>query len=119
MRNKVSICACLCAALIFYPAFALAQSRAGNSGNRIENSFPEEELFSLGSYYYPEQWDESQWERDLKKMASMGIAFTHFAEFAWAALEPEEGRYDFRWLDKAVALADSYGLKVILCTPSP
>ena len=57
MRNKVSICACLCAALIFYPAFALAQSRAGNSGNRIENSFPEEELFSLGSYYYPEQWD--------------------------------------------------------------
>ena len=119
MRNKVSICACLCAALIFYPAFALAQSRAGNSGNRIENSFPEEELLSLGSYYYPEQWDESQWERDLKKMASMGIAFTHFAEFAWAALEPEEGRYDFRWLDKAVALADSYGLKVILCTPSP
>lgn len=85
----------------------------------IDKSFPKEELFSLGSYYYPEQWDETQWERDLKKMAEMGIQFTHFAEFAWGMLEPEEGKYDFEWLDKAVSLAEKYGLKIIMCTPSP
>ena len=27
---------------------------------------------------------------DLKKMSEMGIKFTHFAEFAWAMMEPEE-----------------------------
>ena len=37
-------------------------------------------------------------------------------EFAWAQLEPEEGKYDFAWLDKAVALAAKYDLKVIMCT---
>ncbi|MDX8338920.1 beta-galactosidase [Draconibacterium sp. IB214405] len=81
-----------------------------------KNFFPPEELTSVGAYYYPEHWDESQWERDIKKMAEMGFEFTHFAEFAWAQLEPEEGVYDFAWLDKAVALADKYNLKVVMCT---
>ena len=49
-------------------------------------------------------------------MHELGFEFTHFAEFAWAQLEPEEGRYDFAWLDKAVALAAKYDLKVIMCT---
>lgn len=81
-----------------------------------ETWFPASQLTTVGAYYYPEHWDESQWERDLKKMAEMGFEYTHFAEFAWAQLEPEEGRYDFAWLDRAVALADKSGLKVILCT---
>lgn len=89
------------------------------SNANIDSSFPKDQLFALGSYYYPEQWDEAQWERDLKKMSEMGISFTHFAEFAWAMLEPEEGKFDFTWLDKAVNIARKYGLKVILCTPSP
>ncbi|GLB51242.1 hypothetical protein NBRC110019_02810 [Neptunitalea chrysea] len=82
----------------------------------LEKSFPDKELTTVGAYYYPEHWDEKQWDRDLKKMADMGFEFTHFAEFAWAQLEPKEGVYDFTWLDKAVAIADKYGLKVVMCT---
>ena len=98
---------------------ALLFSLASFSQSPVDKSFPPEELFALGSYYYPEQWDSSQWERDLKKMSEMGIKFTHFAEFAWAMMEPEEGKYDFEWLDRAVSLAEKYGLKVIMCTPTP
>ena len=87
-----------------------------SSSAQQKNFFPPEELTSVGAYYYPEHWDESQWERDLKKMAEMDFEFTHFAEFAWAQLEPEEGVYDFSWLDRAVALADKYNLKVVMCT---
>jgi len=72
----------------------------------------------IGAFYYPEQWPEEQWERDLNNMAGLGFDFTHFAEFSWAFLEPVEGRYDFAWLDKAVDLAAKAGLKVIMCTPS-
>ncbi|MCK7482707.1 MAG: beta-galactosidase [Candidatus Moduliflexus flocculans] len=49
----------------------------------------------------------------------LGFEFTHFGEFAWAQLEPSEGRFDFAWLDRAVDLAAAAGLKVILCTPTP
>lgn len=78
--------------------------------------FNDKDLTLTGVYYYPEHWDESQWERDFRQMHELGFEFTHFAEFAWAQLEPEEGRYDFTWLDKAVELAAKYDLKVVMCT---
>lgn len=78
--------------------------------------FNDKDLTLTGSYYYPEHWEESQWERDLKQMHELGFEFTHFAEFAWAQLEPQEGVYDFSWLDRAVALAAKYDLKVVMCT---
>jgi beta-galactosidase len=83
---------------------------------RVDQYFPSSELTTVGAYYYPEHWNESQWERDFKKMAEMGFEFTHFAEFAWAQLEPKEGMYDFAWLDKAVDMATKYKLKVVMCT---
>lgn len=93
-------------------------SLQGINAKDASGFFPQSDLMRFGSYYYPEQWEQSQWGRDLKNMASLGVDFTHFAEFAWANLEPDEGVYDFAWLDKAVEIASKNGLKVILCTPS-
>lgn len=90
------------------PGSALAQKQ--------KQWFNDKDLTLTGVYYYPEHWDESQWERDFKKMRDLGFEFTHFAEFAWAQLEPEEGKYNFDWLDRAVALAAKYDLKVVMCT---
>lgn len=90
------------------------------SGIRAEdgakNWFSPKDLTLTGVYYYPEHWKKELWERDFKKMHDLGFEFTHFAEFAWAQLEPEEGRYDFSWLDEAVKLAAKYDLKVVMCT---
>jgi beta-galactosidase len=82
----------------------------------VNKFFPANELTTVGVYYYPEHWDSTQWERDFQNMAKMGFEFTHFAEFAWAQLEPAEGKYDFKWLDRSLQLAAKYNLKVILCT---
>ncbi len=78
--------------------------------------FDESKLTITGVYYYPEHWKESQWERDMKQISDLGFEFIHLAEFAWAQIEPSEGVYDFAWLDRAVALAAKYNLKVIMCT---
>ncbi len=105
MKKQIFIllCACLTTGMLFaQPAW-----------------FNDKDLTLTGAYYYPEHWDESQWERDFKQMHELGFEFTHFAEFAWAQLEPEEGKYDFAWLDKAVALADKYQLKVSCVLPPP
>lgn len=78
----------------------------------------QDEPMSFGVYYYPEQWPQSQWQRDFDGMAKLGFGFTHMAEFSWTYLEPQEGRYDFSWLDHAIDLASKAGLRVILGTPS-
>lgn len=84
----------------------------------INRFFPEKELITTGIYYYPEHWNENQWERDIKKISDMGYEFVHLAEFAWFKLEPNEGKYDFGWLDKVVNLCKKYNLKILMCTPS-
>src|SRR5918911_42261 len=81
--------------------------------------FPVKDLMRIGVYYYPEHWPESQWERDFANMERLGFEFVHMGEFAWAMMEPEEGRFDFAWLDRAVALAARHHLRVVLCTPTP
>lgn len=80
--------------------------------------FPDSNLVTTGIYYYPEHWKESQWERDIKKIADMGYEFVHLAEFAWFKMEPKEGKYNFSWLDRVVDLCARHQLKVLLCTPS-
>ncbi len=94
-------------------------SAAQASAPPAQRFFPKADLMKIGVYYYPEQWPESQWERDFRKMAGLGFEFTHFGEFAWAFFEPSDGAFDFAWLDRAVDLAARAGLKVILCTPTP
>ncbi len=95
---------------------ALACLLSGGAAFAQKQWFNDKDLILTGAYYYPEHWNEKEWERDLKQMHEMGFEFTHFAEFAWAQIEPEEGKFDFAWLDRAVALAAKYKLKVIMCT---
>jgi beta-galactosidase len=80
--------------------------------------FPAKDMMTIGVYYYPEAWPESQWARDMANIKKMGMEFVHMGEFAWAYMEPEEGRFRLDWLERAVDLAAQNGLKVILCTPS-
>ena len=72
----------------------------------------------LGVCYYPEQWDESLWPDDFRRMRELGISVVRMAEFSWALVEPEEGVYDFSLFDKAVDLAAANGLDVIMGTPT-
>ncbi|MBN2806950.1 MAG: beta-galactosidase [Prolixibacteraceae bacterium] len=80
--------------------------------------FPENKLMTIGTFYFPEHWPEHQWERDFQNMANMGFEYVHMGEFAWTFLEPEEGQFQFDWLDRAIELAGKHGLKVLLCTPT-
>jgi beta-galactosidase len=80
--------------------------------------FPDQDLMTVGVYYYPEAWPREQWARDIANIRRLGFEFIHLAEFAWAFLEPEPGRFDFEWLETNVRLAAEHGLKVVLCTPS-
>lgn len=72
----------------------------------------------LGVDYYPEHWPEERWPVDARLMREAGISVVRLAEFAWAQLEPEPGRYDFAWLDRAIGIIAAEGMKVVLGTPT-
>ncbi len=72
----------------------------------------------FGVDWYPEQWDESRWERDCDQMAATGVTLVRMMEFAWAIVEPEKGRYDFSLFERAIAVAAARGIRTILGTPT-
>lgn len=105
--------------LIFLQTLAILMISALPLRSQEMNTFfPEKDLITTGIYYYPEHWNENQWERDIKKIADMGYEFVHLAEFSWYKMEPEEGKFDFAWLDKVINLCTKNHLKVLMCTPS-
>ncbi len=72
----------------------------------------------FGVDYYPEHWPESRWQTDARLMREAGFNVARLAEFAWSKLEPEEGTYDFGWLDRAIHLLGEHGIDVVLGTPT-
>jgi beta-galactosidase len=72
----------------------------------------------LGVDYYPDQTPEALWEEDSKIIADMGFTNVRIAEFAWALMEPAEGKFDFGWLHRAVQTLHKHDIAVILGTPT-
>lgn len=74
--------------------------------------------FWFGGDYNPEQWDEPVWAEDDALMRAARVNTATVGVFSWARLEPEEGRYDFGWLDATLARLAASQVRVILATPT-
>lgn len=72
----------------------------------------------LGCCYYPEHWPEVLWADDARRMVDMGLTRVRIGEFAWSRIEPEPGRYDWGWLDRAMETLGAAGLGIIMGTPT-
>ena len=68
----------------------------------------------LGVCYYPEHWPVTLWADDARRMRALGITYVRIGEFAWSRIEPEPGRFDWDWLDRAIAVLGKAGLRVVL-----
>src|SRR5271170_495184 len=80
--------------------------------------YSDKPLLLLGAAWYPEQWPESRWDADLSLMEAAHINLVRIGEFAWSAMEPSEGKYDFVWMDHAIELAAKHHICVVLGTPT-
>jgi beta-galactosidase len=81
----------------------------------INPKFPH---FIHGGDYNPDQWPEYIWSEDMRLMKLSNCNTMSVAIFAWARLEPEEGRYDFNWLDTIMDLLAANDHFAVLATPS-
>jgi beta-galactosidase len=71
-----------------------------------------------GGDYSPEQWSPETWDQDLQLMKQAHCNSLSLGIFAWANLEPEEGRYTFDWLDAMMERMAAHRYPVVLATPS-
>lgn len=76
------------------------------------------EYMYFGACYYPEHWPENRWVKDVQLMKEAHFNVVRMGEFAWAKMEPEENKFDFLWLDRAMELMLDNEIKVILGTPT-
>lgn len=81
-------------------------------------AFADKPAIAVGTSWYPEQWPEERWDTDLQMMQETGFNVVRVAEFAWSRMEPEEGKFDFAWLDRAIAAAKRHGMMVVIGTPT-
>ncbi len=74
-----------------------------------------------GGDYNPEQWIKQKdeiWKKDMALAREAGINTLSIGIFSWAHLEPEEGKYEFGWLDEVMDMLAENKIRAILATPS-
>ena len=85
-----------------------------------KGTIPKQTQFFYGADYNPDQWQHAPeiLERDIELMKQAGVTSASVGIFAWTALEPEEGRYEFAWLNRVMDRFAQEGMFVFLATPS-
>ena len=73
-----------------------------------------------GGDYNPEQWLRYPeiLKQDVELMKKADINCVSVGIFSWAHLEPNEGEYDFDWLEKIIDNLYKNGIYTVLATPS-
>ena len=82
----------------------------------------------FGVDYHPEHWvypyagtpddREARWKQDVELMVAAGVNAVRMGEFVWGLVEPEEGKFDFAWMKRAMDLMHANGIRVVLATPT-
>ena len=69
-----------------------------------------------GGDYNPEQWPRELWDEDVRLMVKAGVTVATVGVFSWAQLEPEDGRFEFSWLDDIIGRLHAAGIRIDLAT---
>lgn len=72
----------------------------------------------FGTAYYPEYMPYDRMDTDMQMMKHAGINVIRVAESTWSMLEPQDGLFDFSWIDRILEKAEEYGLAVVVGTPT-
>jgi beta-galactosidase len=76
------------------------------------------ETVLYGAAYYPEYMPYERLEKDVELMKQSGIGVVRMGESSWGLWEPEDGRFEYAWMDRVVDQMHKAGIKVIMGTPT-
>ena len=71
-----------------------------------------------GVAYYPEYMPYERLDKDVDLMHQAGISVVRVGESSWGLWEPQDGRFEYAWMDRLVDKMGQAGIHVILGTPT-
>ncbi|MDH6303429.1 beta-galactosidase [Parabacteroides sp. PF5-5] len=71
-----------------------------------------------GAAYYHEYMPSERLDKDIQMMKNCGLSVVRVGESSWGIFEPQEGVFEFEWMDTIIDKMHKAGIKVILGTPT-
>lgn len=71
-----------------------------------------------GAAYYSEYTPTDRLDEDIRLMKEAGLTVVRVGESTWSLFEPQDGVFEFAWMDRILDAMHAAGIKVILGTPT-
>ena len=71
-----------------------------------------------GAAYYHEYMPYERLDKDVAMMKAAGLTVVRMGESTWSLWEPEDGKFEYAWMDRVVDAMGKAGIKVIMGTPT-
>jgi beta-galactosidase len=71
-----------------------------------------------GVSYYHEYMPTPRLEKDVQLMEEAGVSVVRLAESSWSGFEPQDGKFEFAWMDSIINRLHKANIKVIVGTPT-
>jgi beta-galactosidase len=109
--------------LIVVSAIAAVPKARAQQASRASASAPDLDFPTVlyGVAYYNEYMPGDQaarLDKDIALMKAAGLNVVRMGESTWSLWEPEDGQFEYAWMDRVVDAMGKAGIKVILGTPT-
>src|SRR5271169_6786276 len=109
------------AAAVFSLITLLATTALAQTSKQPYNAVPWENVLYGAAYYneyMPADLQPGRLDKDIALMKQADISVVRMGESTWSLWEPEDGRFEYAWMDRVVDAMGKAGIKVILGTPT-
>ena len=105
LRNaKGGLISAFACAMTFGGLLAHAQNRDTFHPDRMDTVL-------YGVAYYPEYMPYDRLDQDVQLMQKAGITVVRIGESSWGLWEPQDGKFEFDWMDRVVDKLHAAGIK--------
>ena len=71
-----------------------------------------------GAAFYEEYMPYDRLDKDVDLMQQAGISVVRVGESTWSLWEPQDGHFDYAWMDRIIDRLHRAGIQVVLGTPT-
>jgi beta-galactosidase len=106
------------ALLVMVPLGPGAAAQSQSTPPPPASQVPELPEILYGAAYYHEYEPTERLDQDVSMMKAAGLNVVRMGESTWSLWEPQDGQFQYDWMDRVVDAMSKAGIKVIMGTPT-